>query len=167
MKNCPVCRHTELEGELFCTECGGRLVLDDDETTQTMTFINTSRLREAPRPVTDVLRRLRPGQIALSILGMVGAVILEGRPEYVLGREGGDETAPDVNLARYGGREKGVSRVHAVLRRDHNQVLLIDLGSTNGTRVNGAPVAAHHPTLVQNGDEIHLGRLSLKINYLP
>jgi len=63
-------------------------------------------------------------------------VILEGRSEYVLGREGQDQVIPEVNLNTYGAREKGVSRVHAALRRDHNQVLLIDLGSTNGTRLN-------------------------------
>ena len=95
------------------------------------------------------------------------SVILEGRPEYVLGREGSEQVVPDLNLNPYGGREKGVSRVHAAVRRDHAQVLLIDLGSTNGTRLNGKLLAAHQPIRVENGDEIRLGKLVLTINFVP
>jgi pSer/pThr/pTyr-binding forkhead associated (FHA) protein len=60
-----------------------------------------------------------------------------------------------------------VSRVHAALRRNHAQLLLIDLGSTNGTRLNGKPLPAHQPTPVENGDEIRLGKLVMTINFAP
>jgi pSer/pThr/pTyr-binding forkhead associated (FHA) protein len=103
----------------------------------------------------------------LSVNGAAQPVILEGRSEYILGREGHEQVVPDLNLNPYGAREKGVSRVHAALRHDHSQVLLIDLGSTNGTRLNGRPVAAHQAVKVSNGDEIRLGKLLLKITFGP
>ena len=53
------------------------------------------------------------------------------------------------------------------LRRDQGQIFLIDLGSTNGTRLNGALVPAHQAAAVADGDEIRLGKLLLRINFIP
>jgi hypothetical protein len=49
-----------------------------------------------------------------------------------------------------------VSRVHAELRRAGNAWLLSDLGSMNGTLVNGYRIVA--PTRVRPGDEVAFGR---------
>jgi hypothetical protein len=166
MITCPACRHAELEGELFCSECGARLGPAWNDPAATLAVPHAPG-RDGPPPDLDALVRLRPGQIALTVAGAAAPVVLDGRAEYVLGREGSDQVAADVNLSPYGGREKGVSRAHAVLRRERSQWLLIDLGSTNGTRVNGAPAPAHQPVLVHNGDEIRLSRLVIKVNFLP
>ncbi|MCC6189269.1 MAG: FHA domain-containing protein [Anaerolineales bacterium] len=168
MITCPICRSRELEGELFCSECGARLGAGPVDQTLTGNIVEVARAgAESPRVTTDILSRLRAGQIALSITDAAQPLILEGRSEYILGREGHDQVVPDLNLNPFGAREKGVSRVHAALRRDHSQVLLIDLGSTNGTRLNGRPVAAHQAVKVANGDEIRLGKLLLRINFGP
>ncbi len=57
-----------------------------------------------------------------------------------------------------------VSGSHARLSRDGAQVFLEDLGSANGTFINGQPVTQGR-ALIQSGDEIGLGsyRLTLKI----
>lgn len=167
MITCPVCRTRELEGELFCSECGARLAPGAVDQAPTTAFGETSQTRVEAAGRNFGTGPLRSGQIALSINGVPEPVILEGRPEYILGREGHEQVAPDLNLNPYGAREKGVSRVHAALRHDHSQVLLIDLGSTNGTRLNGRPVAAHQAVKVSNGDEIRLGKLVLKIKFGP
>lgn len=49
-----------------------------------------------------------------------------------------------------------VSRVHAELRRAGDNWLLADLGSMNGTRVNGYRISA--PTRVRTGDEVAFGK---------
>jgi hypothetical protein len=167
MITCSVCRNRELEGELFCSECGARLAQSWPNPASTAAFADTSRIRESVRIPAATPSRLRSGQIALSINGIAQPVLLEGRPEYVLGREGHEQVVPDLNLNPYGARDKGVSRVHAALRRDHARLLLIDLGSTNGTRLNGKPLPAHQPTQVENGDEIRLGKLVMTINFAP
>jgi hypothetical protein len=169
MITCANCRNRELEGELYCSECGARLPVGQLAPPSTAAFAQTRGIRETARVPGLIAgaERLRAGQIGLLIDGTPQAVILEGRPEYILGREGSEQVTPDLNLNPYGGREKGVSRVHAALRRDRSQVLLIDLGSTNGTRLNGKPLAAHQPIRVENGDEIRLGRLMLTINFAP
>ncbi len=167
MITCNACGHRELEGEIICTECGARLPIGEPASTRTAAFTETSRIREAAWAPSLALESLRAGQIGLLIDGAAAPVILEGQPEYVLGREGSEQLLPDLNLNPYGAREKGVSRVHAALRRDRSQLLLIDLGSTNGTRLNGRPLPAHQPARVENGDEIRLGKLMLRIAFRP
>lgn len=59
--------------------------------------------------------------------------------------------------------EPTVSRRHAELRRDEERWLLRDLGSRNGTRVNGMRVAAQTP--VYPGDRIALGDARFRLGW--
>lgn len=54
--------------------------------------------------------------------------------------------------------DPGVSRHHAELRIENDQVVLVDLGSTNGTFVNGQPVRR---VALSDGIHISLGRTTL------
>ena len=54
--------------------------------------------------------------------------------------------------------DSNVSRRHAELRRKGDGVFVTDLGSTNGTRVNGTPVREQ---LLASGDEISVGSTKL------
>ncbi len=165
---CPTCQHKEMEGELFCGACGARLWgLHRTEARPTMTF-DTRKLRDIsdvvlPRAEAPALN-LRAGQLALGFAGAAQPLLLEGRAEYTLGRES-ETDAPDVALNAYGARDKGVSRKHASLRVDRRQVLLTDLGSANGTWLNGSMLSAHEPVRLENGDEVRLGKLLFKIHF--
>src|SRR5437868_4949905 len=68
------------------------------------------------------------------------------RIRYVVGRG----SACDLVLS-----DLTVSRVHAELRRDQSGWTLIDLGSLNGTRLNGWRLVG--PARVRSGDEISFG----------
>jgi hypothetical protein len=48
-----------------------------------------------------------------------------------------------------------VSRQHAEVRRDEGAITIVDLGSLNGTKVNGAGVK--QPRVLQDGDVITIG----------
>jgi FHA domain-containing protein len=54
--------------------------------------------------------------------------------------------------------DAGVSRHHAELRVENDQVVLVDRGSTNGTFVNGQPVRR---VVLTDGTHITLGRTTL------
>jgi hypothetical protein len=54
--------------------------------------------------------------------------------------------------------DPGVSRHHAELRQEDGEVVLLDLGSTNGTFVNGQPVRR---VLLTDGTRVTLGRTTL------
>lgn len=71
---------------------------------------------------------------------------------------------PDVDLADFGAAEAGVSRRHARLAADEAGTLtLTDLDSANGTRLNGQRLPPNLPGALQDGDEIRLGHLTLRI----
>ncbi|HLH22373.1 MAG TPA: DUF3662 and FHA domain-containing protein [Chloroflexota bacterium] len=53
-----------------------------------------------------------------------------------------------------------VSRHHAEVRRDGDRLLLVDLGSTNGTRVNGQSVQQER---LAPGATIHVGAVPLRL----
>lgn len=57
-------------------------------------------------------------------------------------------------------RDGGISRSHASVEQRGPQYLLRDLGSTNGTLVNGTRIAAEH--VLQEGDKIFLGQTVIK-----
>ena len=54
--------------------------------------------------------------------------------------------------------DERVSRVHAKLQEDSGQIILTDLNSTNGSRVNGHPVQLR---VLQPGDHLQIGRCTL------
>jgi pSer/pThr/pTyr-binding forkhead associated (FHA) protein len=51
--------------------------------------------------------------------------------------------------------DDGVSRSHALIRKQGGEFVLVDLGSSNGTFVNGQPVGAPHP--LQGDDRLEIG----------
>jgi len=64
--------------------------------------------------------------------------------------------APDCDLVL---NDPTVSKHHLELRRQGADVVLVDLGSTNGTRVNDAGI---HERVLADGDEIRLGATVLR-----
>ncbi len=74
--------------------------------------------------------------------------------EFVVGR---GETGSG-NLAE----DTEISRRHARFRRENGSFVVEDLGSTNGTYVNGRQVTG--PTVLTPGDEIKLGRTLVKFD---
>ncbi|HSZ84126.1 MAG TPA: FHA domain-containing protein, partial [Polyangia bacterium] len=72
----------------------------------------------------------------------------------ILGR--GDKT--DVRIV-----DDGVSREHAAVQREGGKIVLVDLGSTNGTFCNGVRVPRQELT---DGDKISIGAATiLKFTY--
>jgi pSer/pThr/pTyr-binding forkhead associated (FHA) protein len=52
-----------------------------------------------------------------------------------------------------------VSRCHALLLREADQLLLLDLESTNGTLVNGMTARPDKPVRLADGDSIRFGEV--------
>jgi len=72
-----------------------------------------------------------------------------------------------LDLTAWGAQDKGVSRRHAQLAGLNGQVYLCDLGSVNGTRLNGVKLPSNHSALVKNGDVIECGRMRLVTYVTP
>lgn len=70
----------------------------------------------------------------------------------------------DIALDDYDAQQRGVSRRHLLLRPGRQQLMLIDLDSTNGVAVNGEALARGGMHAISQGDVLTLGRLSFIVN---
>jgi FHA domain len=80
-----------------------------------------------------------------AISGPLAGQTIEVEEELVFGRQGTDVTIDDLEL----------SRRHAVVRRHANRLQVEDLGSSNGTFVDGTRI--EEPTLLGGGAKIRIG----------
>src|SRR5262249_55675866 len=94
------------------------------------------------------------------------SLVVEIAGDVVVGINRPGQPAPDLDLGAYEAEDKGVSRRHAVLRPARNRLYLIDLQSTNGTRVNTVLVSAGIARELHTSDTITLGALTFTIKVL-
>ncbi len=94
-------------------------------------------------------------------------ILLKPKQETILGRRDPATGAmPDVDLTPFAGYRMGVSRRHAAIRPgEGNRLDVWDLGSSNGTFLNGTRLSAHRPYKLRDGDEIRLGQMAMKISF--
>lgn len=115
------------------------VVVEPDSAQKSGRFAVTSKLVEAPG-----------GRSAAALTGPNGQRFeLTDRP-LTIGRLPGST----IELA-----DTNVSRRHAEVRASGDGFVIVDLGSTNGTRVNGVAISERRLT---NGDEITIGASRLR-----
>ncbi|MEL7435295.1 MAG: FHA domain-containing protein [Chloroflexota bacterium] len=91
----------------------------------------------------------------------------ENITELMLGRKDPDaDESPPIDLSTVGGREKGVSRKHAMIIQDEGTLSIIDNKSANGTFLNGQKLAPEQPRVLRDGDELRLGHLVIRVSFL-
>jgi FHA domain len=81
------------------------------------------------------------------------------------GVESEDTNAVDFDLTPFGAYHFGVSRKHAIMTLKDGYLYLEDLGSTNGTRINGFQLTANQKYRLRDGDEIEFARLRTSIRF--
>ncbi len=88
---------------------------------------------------------------------------LADRNEFTVGRVSDGQTImPDIDLTPYRAYEYGVSRLHAVLKKSEEKVIIMDLGSANGTYVDGTRLEPEKEQLLSHGSIISLGKLKIQ-----
>jgi FHA domain-containing protein len=162
---CSNCEHTNMAGAMFCSECGAQLGTADSLTTQN---IATAQVKEAfarkPAVAVPPPATILNNWATLHLLDTGQVLPLSERNEFTLGRiSEGQPIMPDVDLSPYQAYASGVSRLHAVIKREADRVLLMDLGSSNGTYINGKRMNANSEQALGNGDVIALGKLKIQI----
>jgi len=81
----------------------------------------------------------------------------------ILGRNVFSENENVLDLSELNAFQHGLSRRHCVLRRRANRLTVTDLGSTNGTYLNGKLLPSYKDHVVVHGDTLSLGTLEFKI----
>ncbi|MEO8613135.1 MAG: FHA domain-containing protein [Chloroflexota bacterium] len=134
-----------------------------------------TRLHQSPETVRaadrleDVLSTMSDSdntrkKVYLNIYNQVETFTLADEQSVIIGRSDAQTGfKPDVDLMRYNARKHGVSREHACVYLRGDCVYLMDLGSNNGTYLNGQQVAANDAQPIQEGDVIRMGLLEIHI----
>ncbi len=163
---CSNCQHPNMAGAIFCSECGTPLAPAEALTTQQIEtgrmpgLLKQNKVSPPPKPAAVPMN----DWATLHLLDTGQMLPLADRNEFTLGRiSDGQPIMPDIDLAPYQAYTRGVSRLHAVLKREASRVFLMDLGSSNGTYVNGKRLTPNVDHALSNGDVIALGKLKIQI----
>jgi len=163
---CSNCKQSNMAGAMFCAECGAQLVGRDTLTTQNITTQQFEKVNErAPRD-DDTYQQFDGGDAwgSLHLLDTGQVLPLSVRNEFTMGRVSeGQPIMPDIDLSPYQAYAAGVSRLHAVIKRDGGRIIFIDLGSANGTYINGKRLASNVEQVLNHGDIVALGKLKLQV----
>jgi pSer/pThr/pTyr-binding forkhead associated (FHA) protein len=90
----------------------------------------------------------------------VSEKILVGRTDTTRGIH------PEIDLDPYRGQERGVSRRHAAIYARDNRITVEDLGSSNGTFLNGEQLSANKTYRLRHGDRLRFGHLELQTHFI-
>ena len=159
---CPTCQHQEVEGALFCSECGTQLHNMGALATHN---IQTSEMRDEAFDAVPPERRVISDSESMTLQILDGGQLLPlaDRNEFTMGRVSDGQTImPDIDLTPYQAYECGVSRLHAVLKRSRGKVTIMDLGSSNGTYVDGVRLMPENELLLSHGSIVSLGKLKIQ-----
>ena len=163
---CEKCGHENMPGSVYCEECGRPLVPTQKFATQNIQMesgaadIENKLKARVRRPTSSKLDTW--GTLHLLETGQM--LPLSERNEFTLGRiSEGQPIMPDVDLSPYHAYASGVSRLHAVIRRNASNITVMDLGSSNGTYLNGQRLTPNTDQVLHHGDVVAFGKLKIQI----
>ncbi len=160
---CPNCRSSQLNGTIFCLECGASLLTDS-------TSESTREIGAGAEPITAGLSAKAVSgtnsdrSITLIVAHTGDRLRLEVTDELLIGRKDpSKDIHPDIDLGPQGGYDAGISRRHAILAHRDNGYVIEDLGSANGTFVNGRRLAPQAAVQLRSGDELKCGTMVFRV----
>jgi hypothetical protein len=162
MAICPYCGHDNRPGEFYCDECAREIY------ERVAGGVVATRELEGESPlgvfaVPGVVgARFSPDcYLVIHVRDAITPIVIQpDKGRIVFGRRSDKSNrVPDVDLTQFNALEKGVSHIHAAVDFNTENPTLIDLGSVNGTYVNGQRLTTQKGHLICDGDEIRLGRL--------
>jgi tRNA(Ile2) C34 agmatinyltransferase TiaS len=158
---CPKCGKTNSAQEFLCYGCG-EFLSSTSPGDATRSLVSTGDLPGFSDDYYDensrLYLRVRGANKAFELLPQNSPRAL------VVGRNRRDSAlVADVDLSDYNGEQLGVSRHHLAIRYEGetHTVNVSDLGSVNGTFVNGQKLHKGEVRALCHGDQIRLGKLVL------
>jgi FHA domain len=158
---CTNCAKTYRTGELICINCGfifsaaGKTEKFDSQTLERPP--RTRRIGELVNNDQKPIAFLIDSQLLTIPVSLI----------VIVGRRNGNllDQQPDVDLTSFNALESGVSRRHIRLTRLNDLVRVADLGSLNGTYLNGFRLTPQQDRVLRNGDELLIAQLTMRVKY--
>ena len=150
---CPVCGTARVADDRFCESCGHDFSAAPASTGPPAAgweLVIVADRHYFDRVVAQEIDF--PGDVEPRRLALDQAELRVGR-----GRPGADSPPDGIDLTG-AADDPALSRLHAVIARQGDGSYTIeDVGSTNGTEVNGRALPSHDPVTLADGDRIQLG----------
>lgn len=157
---CRNCKHQEADGAIFCSECGMQLVQYTPRETQRF---NTAASELGTVSTPDAPAQ-SPAWISMHLLDSGQILPVSDRAEFTMGRVSENQPImPDIDLSPFKAFDHGVSRLHAVIRNNSGKIVIMDLGSSNGTYINGTRIVPNIEQPLRHGDIVALGKLKMQV----
>ena len=156
--SCPHCNEKNRINAVFCYACGVMLAASRN--------MGTRHFTDRLVPKIDYF-----GTESVLVLKVHNTALeYEIRPQasskgIFFGRRTAESTVtPDFDLTEAGAERHGVSRLHLSIKYDSATEALevYDLGSVNGTFINGQKLHPKEVRILRDGDEVKLGRLEMR-----
>jgi len=163
---CPFCGTPQVANTIFCSECGVYLLDDERKRTDILNLhdldldkddggkAQAEALRKGSGPLAV---RLKIGESHRVVEATLTKAVHLGRLDPI------SDVFPEIDLTDDSALEKGVSRRHARILKKDGVVVVEDLGSINGTFVNGKRLAPYLPEVLNNNDQLQLGNLLVEV----
>ena len=169
MIKCPFCNISYVDNTLYCGECGYYLLdddkretdeLDNDNSGQVETVANLEAGLKSQLGIKSPTVRLKIGPHKRIIETDLEKIIHIGRLDPHL------NIFPEIDVTDDISPAKSVSRRHARILKQGDNIVLEDLGSVNGTFINSKKLDPYLPETVANGDVLKLGTLIIEVEIL-
>lgn len=144
MIRCETCDTLFFPGTLFCKECGRYLLAELNPATP-----NDREREQTIHYLIPISRR----QGALD----------STRPIWIGRADPDAQYWPQLDLTGDGGAEMGVSRRHALIRKEEEGLVLIDQFSINGTWIDQEQLVPDQAYPLPNATQVRFGRLPVQL----
>jgi pSer/pThr/pTyr-binding forkhead associated (FHA) protein len=164
---CPSCGRENRPGMVFCSECGTHLITGGTLQTDPLPEEELPHRKASPWASTSVEEPDAgpPTLLRIKVVSSGREVELPLIAEVNVGRvDRGHGIVPELDLTRDVTLEDGVSRRHCKIHRRGSRYLIEDVGSANGTFLNGRRLTPYLLHVLSDGDELQLGRAKLEIS---
>jgi serine/threonine-protein kinase len=157
---CPHCGRGNKPSARFCAACGTALPAPAPQVVTAQPQPQVARAA-TPRPAA---RPMQQARFRISTPRGTWEFPFSSLPCRIGRRDPSQNHYPELDLADY---DRGhASRRHAVVERRGNQYVLTDVGSVNGTLLNGVRLPAHRPQPLKAGDRVRIGDVEMYFEWI-
>jgi serine/threonine protein kinase len=157
---CPNCGRGNKASARFCAACGTSLPAQVAAVPPPSPVVQPAR--PAPMPVQQPVA-LPPARFVITTPRGTWQYPLLNLPCRIGRRDPSQNHYPELDLADY---DRGhASRRHAVVERRGDQYVVTDVGSVNGTILNGTTLPPHRPQPLRANDRIRIGDVELRFEW--
>jgi hypothetical protein len=158
---CTECGHNNREGALICDSC------HHDIYDILIERVVTKQLKKTPALALRLTEPASSRPLLLYLHDEASPISIERLNNLVIGRDNPDDLddVVDIDLTPFKAQDLGVSRKHIRIDARKEPPTIVDLGSANGTFINGIKLEPEKTEQIESGDELRLGRLVMRLYY--